>query len=118
MLDEPQEVVDYVDGDLAGNGPLLQQALQAHGSVLDGWETNGVDVRALVGTGLNTPVGVDLLPGQGTFAPDAAELRFGNGDETVPRAKRRPGDARHERSARRGHPDQLRLRGLARSAGG
>ena len=42
-------------------------------------------MRALVGSGMNTIIGVDLLPGQGgTFQPDAAELHFGNGDETVP----------------------------------
>ena len=84
VLDDRQKVIDYVNDDLLGNGALLDGALDDHANVLDGWETNGVDVRALVGTGMNTVVGVDLLPGQGTFAPDAAELRFGNGDETVP----------------------------------
>jgi hypothetical protein len=52
--------------------------------VLDGWKTNGVDVRALVGTGMNTVVKVDLQPEQGITAPDRAVLTLGNGDETVP----------------------------------
>jgi Lecithin:cholesterol acyltransferase/WD40-like Beta Propeller Repeat len=85
VLDTQQKVVDYVEDDLLGNGTLLQQAFDAHANVLDAWDTNGVDVRALVGTGMNTVVGVDLIPGQGTLTePDSVELRLGNGDETVP----------------------------------
>ena len=92
VLNDRAKLRDYIAGDLHGSGTLLDQALDAHANVLDGWKTNGVQVRALVGAGMNTVVGVDLLPGQTQCSfrpgipcdPDGAELHFGNGDETVP----------------------------------
>ena len=84
-LTNQQDLIDYVNDDLLGNGPLLADALDDHANVLDGWQTNGVDVRALVGTGLNTVQSIEFVPGGGGFvAPDSAELLFGNGDSTVP----------------------------------
>ena len=84
VLDTQQKVIDYVNNDLLGNGTLLGGAFDAHDNVLDGWETNGVDVRAVVGTGVNTVIGVDLIPDASSSSQDLAELRFGNGDQTVP----------------------------------
>jgi hypothetical protein len=91
-LDTDPELTDYVDTDLLGNGPLLQDALDLHANVLDGWKTNGVDLRAIVGTGLNTVISMVLEPGAPGASDDKAQLRFGNGDETVPARSATQGD--------------------------
>lgn len=90
-LDTRPELLDYI-GDpatLAGNAALLNHALDVHAATLDAWETNGVDVRLVAGSGMNTILSVELRPGAGADLmdfenPDRVEVFVGNGDETVP----------------------------------
>jgi Tol biopolymer transport system component len=70
-------VLDFVGNDLGGNAALLSQAFTAHATVLDGFKTNGVDYRAVVGTGLNTLGAI-------TIDPFSVDLTYVSGDETVP----------------------------------
>jgi Tol biopolymer transport system component/pimeloyl-ACP methyl ester carboxylesterase len=71
----------YVGNELFGNQTLLARALDAHATTLDGFKTNGVDYRVVVGTGLNTISGItiDSLLGQ-----DFVRLTYSTGDGTVP----------------------------------
>ena len=50
MLNDQQKLVDYVNDDLLGNGRYSKRRWTPR-NVLDGWETNGVDVRAWSGRG-------------------------------------------------------------------
>ena len=71
-------------GSVGGNQSLLAQARGYHESLYDGFYDFGgrIDVRAVVGTGLETVRSVDITHGpQGGFAVTG---RFGNGDSTVP----------------------------------
>ncbi len=73
-------LLDYVGNELAGNPVLLDQALDAHTTTLDGFKTNGVDYRVVVGTGMNTISGVTILD---LVVPDYVQLSYASGDQTV-----------------------------------
>ncbi len=66
-------------GDADGNTGLFRQAAAYHASVLDGFDTNGVEYHIIVGTGKATIVGVNENQ-SGVRLSD----RLGNGDGTVP----------------------------------
>jgi hypothetical protein len=72
-------------GSVGGNPTLFNQASADHQNVFDGFYDNGgrIDVRAVVGTGLNTISGVRVnYRDDGTF--EDVNGTFDNGDETVP----------------------------------
>ena len=71
-------------GSLGGNSALFNQADAEHRSLYDGFYDNGgrIDVRAVVGTGLNTIRSVNVQYDDGEF--DDVIGTFDNGDETVP----------------------------------
>lgn len=65
-----------------GNAALAREALDAHSDVFDGFKTNGVDYRVLVGAGLETLERVKERVGLFTLFP--AEYEYASGDGTVP----------------------------------
>ena len=70
---------------LGGNSALFNQAAGDHANVFDGFYDDGgrIDVRAVVGTGLNTIRSVNVVFGEdGDF--EEVNGSFDNGDETVP----------------------------------
>jgi pimeloyl-ACP methyl ester carboxylesterase len=63
-----------------GNPKLLDTAMAAH-RTLDSLTTNGVQYKALVGTGVTTMTGIAINPGT---LYDEVTVDFGSGDGTVP----------------------------------
>ena len=72
-------------GTIGGNSAVFNQASADHQNVFDGFYDNGgrIDVRAVVGTGLNTIRSVNVqYDDDGSFKDVIGS--FDNGDETVP----------------------------------
>jgi pimeloyl-ACP methyl ester carboxylesterase len=67
---------------LGGAPSLVDSAMAGHGT-LDGFKTNGVDYRVLVGVGTPTITSMQFEPIPFT-AGEAARIEFGSGDGTVP----------------------------------
>lgn len=67
---------------LGGAPSLLDSAVAGHGT-LDGFKTNEVDYRVLVGVGTPTITSMQIEPIPFT-AGEAAQIEFGSGDGTVP----------------------------------
>jgi hypothetical protein len=72
-------------GVIGGNKALFDQASADHQNVFDGFSDNGgrIDVRAVVGTGLNTIRSVSVAYDDAGRFEDVSGA-FDNGDETVP----------------------------------
>ena len=72
-------------GAIGGNKALFDQASADHQNVFDGFYDNGgrIDVRAVVGTGLNTIRSVSVAYDDAGRFEDVSGA-FDNGDETVP----------------------------------
>ena len=81
-LDRPA-LLAHVGTELGGNAALLAQALDAHASTLDGFERHGTDLRVVAGRGIPTIDQVRWIDGA-TDLLDRVEIRFTNGDGTVP----------------------------------
>ncbi|HEX8083650.1 MAG TPA: hypothetical protein VF529_05115 [Solirubrobacteraceae bacterium] len=81
--------LDFVE-DVGGNRELASDMRDLHSSVLDGFETHGVDYQVLVGSGLSTIGGVGFTEQLG---PDLANVSFTNGDGTVPLTSAMQGSA-------------------------
>lgn len=72
-----------------GATPALLDAAQAGHAQLDGFVSNGIDYRVVVGAGLATvtQVGIrsgDIATGKATIIGQWADLTYGSGDGTVP----------------------------------
>ena len=80
-------LLEYV-ASLGGNQALLRRALDAHALHLDPFKTNGVDYHVLLGTGLQTIGQVRIKP---TLREGNYEIKWTNGDGTVPRESARLG---------------------------
>lgn len=74
-------VADYV-ATLGGTAALLDKALADRAAHLDGFKTNGVDLRVVVGTGLNTIGSVSFITDE--QGNPYVQLGYVNGDGTVP----------------------------------
>ena len=85
-LDRPT-LLEYVDF-LGGNQALLRRALADHALHLDDLKLNGVDYHVLVGTGLPTIGRVRI---SSALSGANYEVRYQNGDGTVPRESARLG---------------------------
>jgi hypothetical protein len=78
---DAQGVADYV-ATLGGTAALLDKALADRAAHLDGFKTNGVDLRVVVGTGLNTIGSVSFITDE--QGNPYVQLGYVNGDGTVP----------------------------------
>lgn len=84
-----------VDGTLqaiserGGNRSLAQEALDFHRDHLDGFETNGVEVIAVIGVGVPTIFRVIEEPGT---ISDSLDYQYWDGDGTVPHFSARQSD--------------------------